>query len=101
MLKIAANSNSFNEYVEGGLGRAGCVVIERNLTMNPVPYSNRPVPARSDCPKLAMGNGAKSVDFAVSTWQEKSQYFRGQLLDRQLSRIWKLRVRGGIGLDQV
>jgi hypothetical protein len=73
VLEIAADANSLDEDIRGGLGRSCGVVVEGNLVMHPVADGYRAFPSGLGGSELAVGDSAELVDFAIPARQEKLQ----------------------------
>jgi hypothetical protein len=72
-LETAADANSIDADIRGGLGRSRGVVVKSDLIMHPIADGYRAFPSSLGGSKLALGDSAELVDLAIPAWREKPQ----------------------------
>ena len=101
VLEIAADPNSLDEDIRGGLGRSGGVVVKGDLVMHPIADGYRPFPTAFDGSELAVGDSAELINLAIPARQEKLQDLRGKILYKHLLRAGVLDIGKWVGFNYV
>ena len=73
VLEIAADANSLDEHIRGGLGGSCGIVVEGDFVMHPIADGYRPFPSGLGGSEFTVGDSTELVNLAIPAWQEKSQ----------------------------
>ena len=95
--KVPANSCGFSKGVERAAIRSGSLIVELDVLMDEITNRLHPRPTFFDRSKAFPGKVAQlAIDFAIAAAEKELERLVGQILNRMLWGVWKLRVRQAI-----